>query len=645
MLLVARQWSQTRESALIPAIETTQAVERQPEAEPELVEAAVANIATPAPPASSPSRGAGFRGRVIDAVTRQPVKAFEIQLKRIRREYSPGDQPISRQFKSQTGRFVWKDVEAGTWRAALSAPGYQMFNVDEISIVEGEVTPEIVIPLLHGFAVRGRVVESNTGVPIADAHISFRQVTVQEDFRKSRPHTRSKEDGSFVLDGVPAGDILLMVAAQNRAHRELPLFVDEKTPSQEIALSTGAIIAGIVITTSGAPIAGEVYLHERGGMHLGKTDEAGQFSFDHRPPGRYRLSANTSAGSATQAFILEQDEIKDGIVLTVGGGRSVRGMVKGLRPERLQEVLLVLHTKSSNTSFRTQPDASGSYALNGVPPGQAVMRIHGAGFEMKKPLEVPGDADVTLDITFPAGARLSGRITQDGKPAVQVPLWMRRVEDKSDVLYHTTTNADGSYEIEGLPAGDYSMRVHDDIRRNVTMAGDAVLNIDIPSVQLSARIMEESGAVPIVGATVYLRGNTPETASVHGDKQTDDFGAVALTGMEPGELVLVVYKPGYELYRETISYSSPITNKTIRLRKSAGVEVRIQPGSRRFPQGFTLTQHVPGSEHPIDLWMPLDRNGVCHVPSALAGTTFHIGRFSGEPIVFNDWDGQPFELP
>jgi hypothetical protein len=47
----------------------------------------------------------------------------------------------------------------------------------------------------------------------------------------------------------------------------------------------------------------------------------------------------------------------------------------------------------------------------------------------------------------------------------------------------------------------------------------------------------------------------------------------------------------------------------------------------------------------IDIWVPLDRERVGHVPSALAGTTFQIGRFSGQPLVFEDWDGQPFELP
>jgi hypothetical protein len=177
------------------------------------------------------------------------------------------------------------------------------------------------------------------------------------------------------------------------------------------------------------------------------------------------------------------------------------------------------------------------------------------------------------------------------------------------------------------------------------MAGDAVLNIDIPSAQLSARVVEDGGSVPVVGADVYVRGSARETARVRGDKQTDDFGQFTFTGIEPGEIVLMVYKPGYEMHRETIAYFSPITNRTIALRKSAGVEVRVQPGSRRFPRGFTITQSFPDNDYVVDLWMPLDREGVGHVPSALAGTTLQVGRFSGKPIVIEQWDGQPFELP
>ncbi len=214
-----------------------------------------------------------------------------------------------------------------------------------------------------------------------------------------------------------------------------------------------------------------------------------------------------------------------------------------------------------------------------------------------------------------------------------------------NTLYRASTSADGQYEIEGLPPGDYRMRADEDISRAITMAGDAVLNIDIPLVQLSARVLEDGGTVPIVGADVYVRGSAPETARVRGDKQTDDFGQFALTGIEPGEIVLHGLQAGLRAASREDRYSSPITNKTITLRKSAGVEVRVKPGSRRFPIGFTITQSFPGNDYVVDLWMPLDREGLCHVPSALAGTTFQIGRFSGEPIVIEDWDGQSFELP
>ena len=95
------------------------------------------------------------------------------------------------------------------------------------------------------------------------------------------------------------------------------------------------------------------------------------------------------------------------------------------------------------------------------------------------------------------------------------------------------------------------------------------MNFDIPLVQIGGRIVEDGGTVPIVGAGVHLIGSEPQTAHVRNYKDSNDFGQFQLTGVEPGEIVLSVYKPGYEMHREKIAYSSPITNKTITLRKSA----------------------------------------------------------------------------
>jgi hypothetical protein len=650
LVLLGWQWMSQPDRIVVEAeLTPKQIVAPAPaKVEPPTVETAAPSAPAPSPPMPPTEPATGFRGRVIDAVTRQPVQAFEVQLIRIERQglgTNQIDKPITRPFQSRNGRFVWSDVAAGTWVAAVSARGYQTFNVGELTIQPGKATAEKVMPLLRGLAVHGRVFELSTGAGIADAWISFEPVRDTDSFMRTRASAKSQDDGSFTLDGVPRGDIVLTVGAQDHAFSRLALVVDEKTPPQEIALSAGGTIAGIVRTTAGAPVKGRVWLHGPGPSYMGESNDAGEFSYKQLPAGRYRIAADTSVGSARQDFMLQQDEVKDGIVLVVGGGRSVRGVIRGPRPERIKTTHLFLRTESRGVSLSANPDERGAYAFNGVPPGRAAISVYGSGLQFEKKVDVPADQDVTLDIVFPTGATLSGRVTQGGKPAAHKSVRMRPTEAKDDLLYRATTAEDGLYEIEGLPPGEYRLRADEDISRAITIAGDTALNIDIPSVQLSARVLESGGSVPIVGANVYLRGSAPETARVWGDKQTDDFGQFALTGIEPGELVLMVYKPGYEMYREKIAYSAPITNKTISLRKSAGVDVHVRPGSRRFPIGFTITQSFGSPDYAVDIWIPLDGERVGHVPSALAGTTFQIGRFSGKPLVFEDWDGQPFELP
>jgi hypothetical protein len=650
LLFLGRQWKSEPER-LVAKAGLPQQQAPEPQASNIAPARGAADTNAPAPPATTAAAPAtGFRGRVIDAVTRLPLPEFEVRLIPIRHEGMGTSylEPITKTFQSKSGRFVWSDLDAGTWVAGVCAPGHQMFNVPEFTIEAGKATGEIVMPLLRGYAVRGQVVDASTGAGIAEAGIGFRVPADRYGGYggpRSAPWAKSKDDGSFVLDGIPGGDIVLTVGAPDHAYRELPLLVDEKTPPQEITLSVGATVAGMVTTTAGAPVKGRVSLTGAIAGYSAESNEAGQFSYKHMPPGRYSLGADTSAGSAQQQLVLQQDEIKDGIVLVVGAGRTIRGVVRGPRPEQIPKTHLLFRADSGGAFMSGHPNERGVYVFNGAPPGPATIIVYAAGAQFERHVDVPTDQDVTFDIVLPAGARLSGLVTQGGKPAPHRNIWMRSTDAKADVVYRATTSDDGEYEIEGLPPGDYRLRADEDISRAIAIAGDFVLNMEIPLVQLAARVVEDGGSVPVVGADVYLRGSAPETARVRGDKRTDDFGAVALTGIEPGEIVLIVYKSGYEMYREKIAYSSPITNKTITLRKNGGVEVRVKTGSRRFPIGFTITQSFPSNDNLIDIWVPLDRERVGHVPSALAGTTFQIGRFSGQPLVYEDWDGQPFELP
>jgi hypothetical protein len=244
VLLLDRQWTSAPNVVPAPAnVMGGQVVERRPATvQPTTVQGAAPSA--PAPSRLSLATATGFWGRVIDASTQQPVTEFEVQLVRLRREAHTEDEPITRSFASTTGRFSWADVAAGTWRAAVAAPGYQMFNVDEFQISAGKATRELVMPLLRGFAVRGHVFELSTRAAIVGATISFQQAGVPESFGKSRAYAESKQDGSFMLDGIPGGDVVLTVGARDHAYRELAIVVNEYTPAQEIGLSAGGTIAG-----------------------------------------------------------------------------------------------------------------------------------------------------------------------------------------------------------------------------------------------------------------------------------------------------------------------------------------------------------------------------------------------------------------
>ena len=641
VLLLARQRAPTT-SEPVP-VATTAPAEQAVESK-----AVAATAPSPAATAASSPTGGGFRGRIIDALTRRPITEFEVRLTRVQRgQMRTQEDPIVRTFQSEAGRFTWDDVAPDSWQVVIAARGYQQFDAGAVAIVAGKTAREIVMPLRRGYTIRGRVFERSSGAGIGDAAVSFREASARDGYRE-RPYTKSKEDGSFELDGIPDGDIVLTIAAPEHAYREVELLVDEKTPPQEIALSVGGTIAGTVTTPSGAPVKGDIMLNGPDIGYGNKTDEAGRFSFKHMRAANYSLWATTTAGSARQDIVLGPDERKEDIVLVVsGGGHSVRGTVRGMRPELFKEMFISLFMESRSAHFNARVDEQGAYVMNGVPPGRAQLNLHSRDRQFYRTVDIPADRDLVVDLVFPPGSRLSGRVTQAGKPVAGRNIWMGPAAARSGALYRAMTSEEGRYEIEGVPPGDYRIRADEDISRPITMAGDAVLDIDIPLVQLAGRVTEDGTNIPIVDAAIYLAGTESATARVRGHKTTNHFGNFSLTGIEPGEIVITIYKPGYELYREKIAYSSPITNKTISLRSDRGIEVRVHHAASKDAEpvrGLWVTEDIEGTEDDAYYWIPLDREGAGSLPSALTGRTISISGRNDKPIVIREWDGSPLDL-
>jgi Carboxypeptidase regulatory-like domain len=644
---------------------------------PASIERSAAPDSTPAPaplPASTlPSKSAvssdessfgTFRGRVIDAATREPVREFEVAFDGTQPTNAGDEAPGSQTFRAEDGRFEWQYLVPGTWTVTVGARGYQAFALRDLQIRKGEATPEVVLPMRLGYRLTGRVHDASSGLGIVSANVTFREGHIprhQSNWR-TRPSTKSAADGSFVLEGVPPGLVTLQARAQDYLVRELNVIVGAKTTPLEIGLSTGGTIVGRLTASDGVtPVAGQASCWSRD-LQYGvddDTSEDGAFSLRQLPAGRYLVTGSSGGAVVSQEIVVAENEQITGVVLALGTGRSIRGVVTGLRPKDLEHVTVSLRREDGAGSSGIRVDSQGAYVLRGVAAGRVSVHAEAVDRLIWKKVEMPADADLTVNFDFPRGARLSGRVTRNGKPVANQWLAMRPLERElvsggpstTAVIGGggTSTTENGEYSIDGLKTGEYRIAVGESFTsRVVRVANDTEFDIDVSAAQVAGRVLEEGGTVPVTGANVNVWAADFTNLPVWLRDRSDDFGHFGLTGLEPGEFVLTVHKPEYALYRKRISYESPVADMTIRLQRDRGVEVSVRTGDGKRPQAVSVHELIRtetgGSWSGIGFQLSLDENGLAYIPSALAGSTLSFSARGYALVTIREWNGQSLTL-
>ena len=620
-------------------------------AESPLPKVAEAPSAVPASKDNSASAFGTFRGRVIDAVTRSPVRDFEVRFGGLG---APEGTPSGRTFHTSDGRFAWERLPPGHWAFMTTAPGYQRFELNDLRIAKGEATPEIVLPLRRGYTVQGRVYDEDSGAGIAGASVAFRESGVEmfEGNWRNRVSVTSAKDGSFALDGVPRGRVTLEVYAQDYTARELDVTVDDGSMPVEIGLSAGGTIAGRLTAADGVtPVAGAAGLYnlDKGFGGTGRTSKTGEFSFKHLAAGRYQLTGEAEGASASREIVLAENQRLEDITLALGVGRTIRGLVSGLKPEDLKRVGISIFRENalSNPYGEVRLDDRGAYEMRGVQPGQVrVVADVQMRRQLSKTVEVPAASDLTVNFDFPSGARLSGRVTRDGKPVAGVWLSPRPLVEQQIFVYGTSSSRNGAYVIEDLAEGEYRVSVtqYGYRSRVVRVAGDTLLDIDIPPAQVSGLVLEAGGKAPVVGADVVIWSAEASSSRLRTQDRSNDFGQFALTGLEPGEFTLTAYKPGFEMVRKRIAYSAPVSDMTIRLRQETGAEISVHDAASGKPLSLIFANEMIGSSFGLTLRVDLDDDGVGYVPNALAGSTLSFAAEGYAETVIRGWDGQSLHL-
>ncbi|HEY0890098.1 MAG TPA: carboxypeptidase regulatory-like domain-containing protein [Nocardioides sp.] len=321
-------------------------------------------------------------------------------------------------------------------------------------------------------------------------------------------------DGAYTITSVTPGPVRLGLFPHDGVHMEeyydgaasvdagddVMAVAGESTAVPDVTLARGGTISGQV-TASDAPDGLFAHLElyrlvvedgETDWSWAGSrsTDSAGQYTFTGLATGSYRIHVYPSGNHLEQYYggsrrletattievAVGQDVTGKDVEVAVGGivSGTVTGNGTALEGARVDVFLIDDSGDGYDGSWSAWTSPDGSYAITNLPPGDYKLLFDGAGpfvaeyWRNKSAWETATAFSLGLSATRSAmnadlasGATIAGTVTADGAPVVESRVrayllgaggadWVDR--------WSTWTEADGSYELDGLPAGEYKVR-------------------------------------------------------------------------------------------------------------------------------------------------------------------------------------------
>ncbi|HSD74820.1 MAG TPA: carboxypeptidase regulatory-like domain-containing protein [Steroidobacteraceae bacterium] len=243
-------------------------------------------------------------------------------------------------------------------------------------------------PQPPALGLRGRVYDEDTTAPIGDATIMVHLQETQDG--TGREMVKTATDGTFVVEEIVSGRVMLSVHAMGYAQRNLEIVARENSPPVEIALAPGGTISGRLVAADGTtPVAGMIGLTDldRGHGTGTNTSPSGKFELGQLLPGRYQLTGHAEGGMATREIVLARSQRVDGIILALTTGHSIRGVVTGLRPDERGRTRIYWNREgdlgSSLADIRI--DDHGAFVIPGFHPGGCTCQSTASAAKYRRP--------------------------------------------------------------------------------------------------------------------------------------------------------------------------------------------------------------------------------------------------------------------
>ena len=413
------------------------------------------------------------------------------------------------------GTYTVQGLAPGDYRVQVRAPGqgfvYQLYDgttdwsqAAPVTVSSGASTTGIDFSLAAGGAVSGTVYQADGVTPVADADVWAEAY----DCCGGGNGTRTASDGTYLIEGLSAGDYRVQVHAPEQglaaqfydgttdrsAAFRVTVTAGQATGSIDFVLQTGGSVSGTVYEADGVtPVANaDVWAESYDCCGVGngtRTASDGTYAIEGLPPGAYRLQVDASDrglvrqfydgttdwGLATVATVTTGQDTPN-IDFTLSAGGSISGTVyeaDGTTPVANADVWAESYDCcGGGNGTRTASD--GTYVIDGLGSGDYRVQVHAAeqGLagefyddvgnwgQANRVSVTAGQTVAGIDFLLSAGGSISGAVYEtDGvTPVAGANLWASAF-DGSGGYGWAMSNADGSYAIEGLASGSYRVEV------------------------------------------------------------------------------------------------------------------------------------------------------------------------------------------
>lgn len=446
---------------------------------------------------------------------------------------------------SANGSFILTRLIGDTYQIQVERVGFADTTLTAFEIPAGQ---NVVLNLSLAEAqgeVQGQALTAD-GTPIANATITLTAAdgTTQQ--------TVSGADGSYVFTGLPLGSYTVTASI---AGFQTSLVAQVELTAE--ATSSTVDINDLIENTAG--VSGRVTDAQSGGGLLGvrvtasgpagtastQTDTEGAFTLANLAPGAYTLTTTLSGfeGTAASVDLVNGATATQDLTMTAFDG-VIEGRVTDQGGSALPFAVTV-QAAWRDLVLSTQADDTGAYTIEGLAKGRTYVvstNIFEEGIENASvSIDYPADAPtVTVNLSVEANtAEVAGNVGT-GAATIQV---INTADDA--VVASGTSQSDGAYRIQFLPAGTYRIQpgkqgfVFSPASTSVTLSvgGSASANFTATSnIGVIAVNVRNSSGAALSGARVTAVSTDGDVAQ---SATTSSTGVARFEGLTGGKVYLV----------------------------------------------------------------------------------------------------------